>query len=760
MQRHFWPALLGLLISLAASSPAWAQALVFSNAHWTVEVDPSNLAIAVAPTASDVIQVSRGSGAHRVSDLRYDQTKARWQWDEGAWQLRVELQGADLHLQIVARDAGRLTLLDQPAKAMGNGLLLPMAEGRYVASEDRVWRDYLLREHASLNTQQDLSLPLWGMDHGANSLHWLFLQPFGNRVALREEGGSLAMRLQHDFSPLDVAAPMSLLLHLGGADPLAGAKRYRQWLMEQGQFESLAEKMRAAPETAKLPGAIHVYLWGGGLLAMRDVLDWSALRERLQGEGALASALHARLDRDTKALLTRTLAPHERRAVLRALNQALNSQARSAWQNLQPDPDVMVTSYLQLRTALAVEFAGALATDPSGWGGGVSRTTIQRLRESGLPRLWIGLGDSWEPGLWHPETIADGVAAGWLMAPYDSYETALPGQENPDWTTAHLGEDAYQRCAVVLADGERKAGFLGKGHYTAPACMRPLLERRITAIRSAVGFNSWFIDAYATGMLFESYRPGASMTYAEHAAGNVAAARWINRSLKVVVGSEDGNAVTAGGIAYAHGLQTPVMGWDDPDIGHQAGANRASPYYLGNYFPAEQPSVFFKSVPAKPVYRHVHFAAPSRLPLYQAVFHDSVVTSHHWGMDNLKFNNVRVDTELAQLLYNVAPMYHLSEDTLEDRLPHMQRMDAFFRTLHQRLATQALVGFRWRTADRLVQETRFADGTVLIANFSDTLRQVDAAMIPAASVMAFNPDGSTRAYGVMVPSPHQPGGKP
>ena len=76
------------------------------------------------------------------------------------------------------------------------------------------------------------------------------------------------------------------------------------------------------------------------------------------------------------------------------------------------------------------------------------------------------------------------------------------------------------------------------------------------------------------------------------------------------------------------------------------------------------------------------------------------------------------DNELTQLLYNVPPLYHLSAATLKARLPIIQRQDRFFRPLHQRLATQAMTDFRWLSGDKQVQQTTFADGTRLVANFS------------------------------------------
>ncbi len=152
------------------------------------------------------------------------------------------------------------------------------------------------------------------------------------------------------------------------------------------------------------------------------------------------------------------------------------------------------------------------------------------------------------------------------MAPYDSYETALSAKENPDWTTAHLGSRAHRDCAIVLKNGQLKTGFQKSGYYTAPRCVRPLLEARVKAVQAKAGFNAWFLDAYATGMLFDSYRSVLNMTQAQNAEGNIEASRWIGNALKVAVGSEDDNATTAQGILFAHGMQTPVLGWGDRQV--------------------------------------------------------------------------------------------------------------------------------------------------------------------------------------------------
>ncbi|MDQ0651329.1 glycoside hydrolase [Pseudomonas cedrina] len=697
-----------LLIFCLFMSPLAFASTVLENPLWRVELDAATLAIRVTPRGQPAVQVSSGVPARAVSQLAHRDQQADWQWDDGAFRLSASLGQRDLVLTIQAREPGELPILQQPASALGKGLIWPLAEGHYVPAGNAVWNAFLL-EQGDINTTQDLSLPLWGVDHGTFTLNWLLTNPYNNRLRWQADQ---ALSVAHEFTALDPGAPMTLLLHLGDADPLAGAKRYRQWRVEQGLYEPLADKLRQTPEAKKLLGASHVYLWGNDLLAPKDVRDWPLLLRRLRGH-----EIKSLLDTEASKILAQRspLNRYEQTMLLRGLNAAINTKARQSWQREEPDMTRLAARYGELRSELAVDFTGALSDTPTTWGS----QTIQSLRDSGLPRLLLTLGEGWEGGLWHPEAIRAGVEAGYLMAPYDSYETALSATENPDWTTAHLGARAYRDCAIVLKGGKLKTGFQQSGHYTDPRCVRPLLEARVKAVQAGAGFNAWFLDAYATSMVFDSYRDGARMTQAQNAEGNIDACRWLNTVRQLPTGSEDGNAVTAQGILFAHGMQTPVIGWGDQAMTK----DKQSPYYVGIWYPPEQPAVFFKPAPLKEPFRTVHVEPSMRLPLYQAVFHGSVITTHHWLFDSLKLSNVQAENELMQLLYNVPPLYHLSAATLKQRLPLIQRQDAFFRPLHQRLATQEMTGFRWLTADRLVQETTFADGTRLVANFTAEEKQ-------------------------------------
>lgn len=724
---------------VAACLPAEANAVEtppqlvrLTNAIWAIDVDSRTLRLTVRPASRSEVLVSRGAPARNVDNLVHEPTMATWTWD-GALDVACRLDGSDLTISVTARAAMELALLDQPPEAIGRGMMLPLGEGYYVPRSDPTWRAFLLRDDGERNTTEDLTLPMWGLDHGDFTLHWLLINPYNNRLRFHDERGELGVRLDHSFTALAPETPMVLTLHLAEADLLAGSKRYRRHLIDSGAYASLASKIEKSPAARRLIGATHIYLWGNGLIGKADITDWRGFARILLGRSPLAVAVRAHVEHDQLAVLTSMTAKtpaYQQHAIVEGFNDALNALARGRWQRESVSIPDLVAAYADLRKQVVATFGPTLRPDPATWGAGLSAITFAALGKAGLGRLWIGLGDGWEGGLWRPEAVRAGVAAGYLVAPYDSYETAIAPGKRPDWATAQLGRAAFEQCAIIKADGSPKSGFQQEGHYTNTKCVEPILKERVKAIARAAGFNSWFIDAFAAGMVFDDYRPKHQMTMAENAKANIVACRWISESLDLPTGSEVGNAITAEGVLFAHGAETPVIGWGDPDLQK----NASSPFFLGKWYPPNAPGIFFKPVPMKEPYKTIYFTPATRLPLYQGVFHGSVISSHHWLFDQLKISNAMADRALAQQLYNVPALFHLSADTLAARLPALKHHDAFFRPVHETLAEKTLERFDWLSADRQIHQTTFSDGTRLVANFDGVPRHAGGMDLPPRSV--------------------------
>jgi hypothetical protein len=209
-----------------------------------------------------------------------------------------------------------------------------------------------------------------------------------------------------------------------------------------------------------------------------------------------------------------------------------------------------------------------------------------------------------------------------------------------------------------------------------------------------------------------------------------------------VVGSEGCSAGVASTIFFAHGVMTPVIGWGDPDL-----TEKKSKYYLGRYYPPEQPDVFFKPVPTKEEYRYIYFEPRFRLPLFETVFHDSVVATHHWSFASLKTADQAGKIELLELLYNVPPLYHLNLPEFQKRKAQIKRHYDFFSPLHRETATMPMTDFAWLSEDHAVQRPVFGDRIEMVANFSGNDYQEAGAIVKRRTILArWRKTGETKVY--------------
>ncbi len=364
------------------------------------------------------------------------------------------------------------------------------------------------------------------------------------------------------------------------------------------------------------------------------------------------------------------------------------------------------------------------------WGDGLSSKMIQRLSDAGLDRLWLGSA-SWSGLGEDPALISKAISAGYLIGPYDSFHSIHSPKEADTWETAQFDAQLYETGPVVLEDGTKKTGFKHKGYILSPLAARPAVEKRVSQLMSQFHCNSWFIDCDATGEVFDDYSPLHPATQADDMNARLSRLAWIRDTFKVVIGSEGGSSYAAGTIHFAHGIMTPVIGWGDPDL-----TTRSSPYYLGGYYPPEHPAVFFKQVPMKEEYRHIYADPRSRLPLYQTVFHDSIVTTHQWGYGSLKFTDEDHARELLELLYNVPPLYHLTLAEWARRDKSIKAHYEFFSPLHRKAALVPMTDFSWLTADHRVQRTVFENTLEMTANFGHDPFTDGTLHIPAQSILA------------------------
>jgi hypothetical protein len=686
-----------------------------SGKRWNVSIKPERLAVQARLPDGRAVAISAAREADaRVADLKLQGDRITWNLPDENIAVAMALTDDVLDVEFRATSPGQFTwpivAHDQSIVAF----ILPMFEGLYVPTEGQAWATFLLNQ-SPLDTTTGLSMPFWGVDIiGGHTLTYIITNPYNNELEFTRTGERLGLKLTHEFTRNNVEKRFGFRIHLGDRSPVTPAKIYRQHLLQTDQFVSLKQKIERTPDAAKLLGAPHIYLWGDNLIARGDVKDYKALARRLPE----TPRIWDKFDEDA-------------RKVVRAIPDAEFVDNFQKGQVVEALARVLKTGDVT-PAQLCEAFPGIFVEPPESWGDGLAPKMIDALATAGIDRAWLG-APGWDAMKHRPDVTRKAIAAGYLVGPYDSYHSIHVPGEADTWETAQFDQHLYDTGGIVKADGSKRKGFKQKGYVLSPAAARPHLEKRVTKLMSRFKCNSWFMDCDAFGEVFDDYSPDHPATQAEDARERVGRMAWIRDTFAAVIGSEGGSAYATAVIHFSHGVMTPVVAWGDPDLMK----DKQSKFYLGGWWPPDAPAVFFKQVPMKDEHRLVYADPRFRLPLYQIVFHDSVVATHQWGYGSLKFDDPGRTRELLELLYNVPPLYHLNLAEWDKRKDHITAHHKFFAPLHREAGVLPMSDFRWLSDDRLVQRTSFGGTTVeLVANFGDATYHGDGFDVPPHSVLA------------------------
>jgi len=721
-----------------------ASGLIFLNSEQhQVVIDPATLNVTATSVGGQMYIVS--APQHELVRGEIIEGKpggvVRFVFPEQKFSLTAELHGSRLTMHFVSDKPGEITWPVVPDQEQLKAYILPMYEGVYAPTGDADWMDHLV-EQGAMDTTASLSMPFVGLDYGDKTVTYIFENMFDNRVVFERGEQGVDASVTHEFRGNWDTWEYTVVVELGDGSPITPATKYRDYLIERGEFVTMQEKIDANPRTERLLGAPHAYLWDAWVFSHMDAADWKGFCAKLIEEGeSEADTLGRRIwesfneeGREAAVQITLEQWPYK------YLKSVVASQVSAYLENkikgiANKHPRMVVLG------AFCEHFEGMVRPYDQ-WGDGISTKLLDKFHAAGLERMNLCLGGLSGADM-KPQVAKHADKLGYLFGPYDSYHSIHRPDAHPDstWETAQFGWDLYNKGGIVREDGSMSAGFKKRGYHLSPKAARPYVEERVHTVLGRVPFNSIFVDCDAYGQFFDDYSPDHPATKQDDMLERLDRLQWLTREHGLIVGSEGGSAYAAPAIHFAHGMLTPVIGWGDPDF-----KDKQSPYYKGAYWPPDGPTTFTMQVPLKPKYKKFYYDPRYRLPLYQVVFHDSVIATHHWGNASMKFKGVVGTVALLEQLYNVPPLYHLNHAEFKKHRGHILNHYAFFSPLHRELALQPMTRFEWLTEDKLVQQTTFGDGTRIVANFGDDVASVDGRDLPGGGAIAVRPDFETVYY--------------
>ncbi len=271
------------------------------------------------------------------------------------------------------------------------------------------------------------------------------------------------------------------------------------------------------------------------------------------------------------------------------------------------------------------------------------------------------------------------------------------------------------------------------GHTTCPVAVRPEIYRKMESKLKEYPHETLFLDVYLANGIYECYSKVHPVTRQQFVEGAIKNHQIIEDTYHLYLGGEWGAEYANAHVAYAHGMMTLGRTWWGTGIDKSG-----TIYYTGDWQSNPRPTQMVGTRTANDTYLRYSINEYTRVPLYELVYHDAIVTSWRWEDANHHTPEIWWKKDLFNMLYGTAPLWNLD----------VERWQAYKHTFIdsykkvcpwlEQIANDEMVSHRFVTEDHRVQESVFSSGKKIIVNFGDEDFNNDGDLVKSKSFISLS----------------------
>lgn len=250
------------------------------------------------------------------------------------------------------------------------------------------------------------------------------------------------------------------------------------------------------------------------------------------------------------------------------------------------------------------------------------------------------------------------------------------------------------------------------GTYLCPAAIRDEMEKRIARRLADYPHETYFLDVYCANGTYECYSPDHPLTREQYAENMMENIKIMQSKYNQYIGSEFGADYGVPYCTYFHGMKTLQRTWFDSEINQ-----KGTIYCFGDWSNNPSPSVMVGTHTASETYMTYSLNEYTRIPLYELVYHDAVITSWRWEDGNASCPEIWWKKDLFNILYGTAPLWSIDNERWEafsqTYLDSFHKISPWLREIQY----DEMVYHRFITPDHMIQESSFSSGRCVLVNF-------------------------------------------
>ena len=307
-----------------------------------------------------------------------------------------------------------------------------------------------------------------------------------------------------------------------------------------------------------------------------------------------------------------------------------------------------------------------------------------------------------------PEEIRAINALGFLTSRYDNYRDVLPphikmGITGFEDVAESMLEDTFSadfpKDVIKRRDGSLEPGWparTDKGviqmYVLCPVKALDYAQHRIGRDMKK-NRTARFIDTITAAPLNECWDTEHPLTRTLDREYRYNLLEYV-KSRGLIVGAECGYDWAVPVVHYFEGMMS-LGRYRLPDAGHEiskyiAPSSKYLKYQVGEYY---------------------------RVPLFQLVYHDAVVTTWYWGDSSNRLPELWAKKDLFNILYGTVPLWVLDKEIYRDNKDRLVRSFQKVCRWAERVGYDEMIDHEFLTDDHSVQRARFSSNVEVIVNF-------------------------------------------
>ncbi|WP_240941255.1 glycoside hydrolase [Paenibacillus sp. HB172176] len=344
---------------------------------------------------------------------------------------------------------------------------------------------------------------------------------------------------------------------------------------------------------------------------------------------------------------------------------------------------------------------------------------VEELKAAGIDKaliLWDPNHTPYpEPGF-DNELKALGYATGAYELFSDIHPDAYPGNEEIKGMPLkrNVFPGMFDNLTARQIDGNCYSNEFG--NYICPDAVRSEIVKRVDKELDIYPHETYFLDVYQSNGIYECHHPEHRLTRQQYAEAIIENYKLLENQYNLFLGGEFGADFTGSHGVYAHGMMTLQRTW----FICKDTLTEGTIYYKGNWSSNPKPSIMLGTRTAHEDYLKYSINEYTRVPLYELVYHDAVVTSWRWEDCNHHCPEIWWKKDLFNMLYGTAPLWSLDQDRWDSFKASFLKSNHTVCDWLKQVCYDELVMHRFISDDHKVQESLFSSGRRIIVNFGDT----------------------------------------